>query len=468
MNREQDLEFPIKGTVDTGGRLIAADEDLLQLHRRCGGFEGDSLAVPQLAALCRLSQKLKMPLSRAITAADEDADLNLWVETKPVETGIEIAIVEWIETAGNLISRHHDSGAEMAAETRSWDGKILTDAVLRILSVNIPGDPMASDRLVGKSLLDIFDFSEDIQGLKDISKTLAERQSLDSMIIRLDHGEQDQFLLSAQPLISSIGEYTGYKIALKQAPSQEDEPSLEWLGKTPPVPDEDMLPMLGQSLFDAHLAPAIRKPLGRIIANADTIGTKLEGPLRNDYAGYAKDIAAAGRHLMELVDDLSDLEYVERENFVAAADDIDLVDLAKRVAGLLAVKAADHQIAINTPPEDQTCPAIGEFRRVLQILVNLVGNAIRYSPDGTPIDIEVEQKKNRAIVHVRDHGQGIADDDIGRVFDKFERLGRTGDGGSGLGLFISRRLAEAMGGSLSVTSTLGEGSCFTLSLPGAK
>src|SRR3546814_7210895 len=108
---------------------------------------------------------------------------------------------------------------------------------------------------------------------------------------------------------------------------------------------------------------------------ADTISGQLQGPLRRDYANYASDIAAAGRHLMELVDDLADLQAIERPDFNPVMEDIDLADIARRAAGLLAVKASDHQIRIEAPNADETLPAVGEFRRALQIMVNQIGRA---------------------------------------------------------------------------------------------
>ena len=102
---------------------------------------------------------------------------------------------------------------------------------------------------------------------------------------------------------------------------------------------------------------------------------------------------------------------------------------------------------------------------VAQVLLNLLGNAIRYSPEGSGVWLRVEQDGARARVIVADQGQGLDDEQQARVFGKFERLGRSGDGGSGLGLYISRRLAEAMGGSLTVESARGQGARFILDLP---
>ena len=117
------------------------------------------------------------------------------------------------------------------------------------------------------------------------------------------------------------------------------------------------------------------------------------------------------------------------------------------------------------PSDSEKLPAVAEFRRVLQLLLNLVGNAIRYSPEGSTVRLELSSGEGAARVTVIDQGPGLSAQDQARVFEKFERLGRSGDGGSGLGLYISRRLARAMGGELSVASEPGKGACFTLVVP---
>lgn len=205
--------------------------------------------------------------------------------------------------------------------------------------------------------------------------------------------------------------------------------------------------------------------MDRILANAETIGGELLGPIRENYASYARDIANAARHLTALVEDLSDLEAVERPGFSTAQDDIELGEVARRASGLLALTAADHRMTISLPDTHTYVAAIAELRRVLQIMLNLITNAIRYSPDGTEVWVEVGAEDGFAYLSVSDQGAGVDADDHERIFAKFERLGRTGDGGSGLGLYISRRLARAMGGDLTVAAAKGGGAKFTLRLP---
>ena len=184
------------------------------------------------------------------------------------------------------------------------------------------------------------------------------------------------------------------------------------------------------------------------------------------YSRYAGDIAVAGQHLLELVDDLADLEVIEATDFAPAADRVDLADIARRAAGILGVRARNKGLTIEAPSPDCAVPALAEFRRVLQILLNLIGNAIHYTTENTTIVISAGRNGARAGVSVADRGPGLSTEQQGRVFQKFERLGRSGDGGTGLGLYISRRLAHAMGGDLTVSSAPGEGATFTLEVPG--
>lgn len=236
-----------------------------------------------------------------------------------------------------------------------------------------------------------------------------------------------------------------------------------------PPADQAAAPDVPQTRFDAaigrEIAPVLRQPIARIIANAETIRTQLAGPLAEEYSNYAADIATAGEHLLALIDDLADLEVVEADDFSAAPDKIDLADVARRAAGILGVRAHERGIEIDAPKEGESVPAVGEFRRVLQILLNLLGNALRYAPEGSQVWLRAEAEGGRARIVVADQGGGLSAEQQARAFDKFERLGRSGDGGSGLGLYISRRLARAMDGELTVDSAPGQGARFMLDLP---
>ena len=118
-----------------------------------------------------------------------------------------------------------------------------------------------------------------------------------------------------------------------------------------------------------------------------------------------------------------------------------------------------------TSGSDERLPVTGDFTRALQVLVNLLTNAIRYTPEGGQVWVRLEREGDLAAVIVADQGKGIDPSDQERIFEKFERLDPNEQGGTGLGLYIARRLARAMGGDISVDSAPGQGARFTFTLP---
>ena len=445
------LAQPIKAEVAANGQLLRADLPLLRLHLQAGGREGGYLAIPQLAALAVLSNRLQMRLSRVVRVADDQDDIEMWVEASADGSVAKLAVLSWRNIEPRILPGDEDAERDRHFDALDATFTLLFDGKCRLVRVSGLA-PEGFDwhqigQMAGPVMHSLLSEGGDI-----VASAVSDGKSVDSLPARLHQSAQEVFL-TGRAQLDVTGGIAGYLLSIARAGivAPETPPASEGLSRG--------------ILFGRQLAPALRQPLGRIIANAETMGNALQGPIRENYSVYAKDIANAARHLVALVDDLGDLEAVERPDFSVAPDRIELGDVARRAAGLLALKAADHSIRIITPPEDSNVPAIAEFRRVLQILINLVTNAIRYSPDGTEIRIDVASKDEFAEISVSDQGQGLPIEDWDRVFDKFERLGRTGDGGSGLGLYISRRLARAMKGDLVVGQAEGGGAKFTLTLP---
>ena len=448
MIRDATLAQPVRGGVDRDGRLVFADDALRKLHHRAGGVEGGVLAIPGLAELALLTHRMKMRLSRSVRVADIEENIELWVEASVEGTVAILSIQSWRSSPTRERLSFTDGGTTQL-DTGEGQSILQFDAGLRLISA--------------EGVVAVFLEASDFGCLVDdiFSKIIVDNGKASELehSVRAQTGFTDRILksrsgssisVSGWPKFSENNEFTGYICSFQIIEEKVDA--------RPDTPSSGIL-------FGRQLGPVLRQPLGRIIANAETIGSELNGPIRENYALYAKDIANAARHLVALVDDLGDLEAVERADFTTASDQIELGDVARRVAGLLALKAADHSIRISTPTETQKVPAIAEFRRVIQILLNLVTNAIRYSPDGTELSIDIASLENTSLLTVSDQGAGIAPEDRERVFEKFERLGRSGDGGSGLGLYISRRLARAMGGDLTVDTAANGGAKFILSLP---
>ena len=427
--------------LDADAALLSADPALHALHLRAGGSDGGPLAVPQLATIARLARRLGIVVSRRVTVADEDADIDLWVRAQPEGDRVRLAASGWSEQPA---WRPGSTGtAAMPAGDWRWE----TDASLRLTFLSPDGtDGFDAFAQLGRPVTAVFAFDEAVGGGMPILDALARRRPF-----------RDQ-PATLRP--------TGATVVLEAAIRGDPEGGFAGLvGSARAVDRADVGEKAMPHAFTAGLDRALRAPLARIVANADSISARADGPITDDYADYAADIASAGRHLLGLVDGLVDLQAIERPDFRPAADPIDLADVARRAAGLLAVRAERAGVAIARPAPDIVAPAIGDFGRTLQIMVNLVGNAVRYAPAGSAVAIDVLSEGDVAWATVSDRGHGIAPDDQERVFEKFERIDQSEPSGSGLGLFIARRLARAMGGDLTLRSAPGNGASFTVSLP---
>ena len=446
---------PIRGRVDAQGRLIEADPELAGLHLRAGGEEGGVLALPQVAALARLAARLGIVVSRSVIVADASSDFDLWVRAQPQGETVELSVESWTERPARKPAEAPEAEREADFLRAAADWMWETDEKLHFTSLS-PAAAAAAGKtpadLIGRELTSLFRLREGDRGDFPILTALAEQRRFDDQFAEL-HGAGGEYRLAGVPLIDGRGRFAGFRGSasrtLRSAPA--DYSSAPVLADTP--------------AFGERLDKALRAPLDHIIANAESISAQPEGPLRKDYASYASDIAAAGRHLLALVDDLVDLQAIERPDFKPEADEIDLADVARRAAGLLSVRAAARGVRIGRPADDETLPATGEFKRALQIVMNLITNAIRYSPDGGQVWIRADREGDLVALIVADQGKGIAHEDQGRIFDKFERVDPTEPGGTGLGLYIARRLARAMGGDIAVDSAPGQGARFTFTLP---
>ncbi|GAA0665858.1 signal transduction histidine kinase [Sphingomonas insulae] len=432
-------------TLDGDGLLIAADPALMALNDNAGGAIGATLAVPQLATVARLARRLGILVARGVTVADLDTDLDLWVRVQPEGDGLRMAVSGWREVRPRFVVAAPSSRLVEDGDL-SWE----TDGALRLTFVSIdPARRLGIDAfsLLGQPLTALFALDAVGDGALPILEAVARRKDLREQRAKLRPGDAPM-LLTAQVKQDASGEFAG----------------LTGVARAADVPSVPAVPAISAEFTDG-LDKALRAPLARIIAHADTIHAEAEGPVQQDYVAYASDIANAGRHLLDLVDDLVDLQAVERADFTLTVEPIDLADVARRSAGLLAVRAGNAGVAIARPLPDLRIAASGDFRRALQIMVNLIGNAVRYSPEGGVVTVTAARLGDKAEAIVADQGKGIAPEDQARIFEKFERVDPSEAGGNGLGLYIARRLARAMGGDLTVESAPGDGARFTLTLP---
>ncbi|UZK67121.1 sensor histidine kinase [Sphingomonas sp. M1-B02] len=449
------------GRLDPEGRLTDAESRLIELNERAGGAVGAPLAVPQIATLARLARRLGIAISRNVIAADGDEDLELWVRAEPTDEGVRLEVSGWKPRAGwRAPASEPEREGDFFRSAADWLWE--TDAALRITFLSIEAGArygFDSSAMLGQPLTRLFSLEQDESGNLPILTAVAAQARFDGQKAEL-RGTGRMVRLGASPRTDPGGRFAGFVGATTMID-----------GTAPaPTPDAPLPPLAAPfggfpDSFSQRLDRALRGPLSKIIANANSISAQTEGPVKPDYADYANDIANAGRHLLGLVDDLVDLQAIERDDFTTLQEPIDLADVARRAGGLLAVRAAQSDVRIDKPPIEETFPVTGEFRRALQVLVNLIGNAVRYSPRGGMVWIRLERDGSMAHVIVADQGKGIAKEDQVKIFEKFGRVDPSEPGGSGLGLYIARRLARAMGGDLTVDSAPGMGARFVFTLP---
>jgi signal transduction histidine kinase len=433
----------VTGRIDSAGRLIEADAMLTDLQHEAGSSVGDRLALPQLAAVARLARKLGVGIARPAVVAGRDHDLELWVRAEPDGADVVITIESW--------RRRPPHGPRLEIAARSEDvlpqpkGEWATDAELRIteLSPDLASILGAqTGEAIGQPLTKWLRLMEGDDGAMPLLTAVAARTAFAGQIASSRNGSGQRLVFSGNPVSGADGLFDGFRgraavenVARPEAANEAGNAGMS---------------------IDPALDHALRSPLARIIEAAEGIADRADGPLRSDYAAYAGDISAAAKHLLSVIRAMVDQPPESDAS-------IDLSPLVDEAMGLVQSKAEPRAVTIvrEGPP---TLAAAGEPRAIVQILVNLLGNAIRHSPEGSQVSVILATVDGYASVTVADEGSGIDAADQERIFGKFERVGEGG-GDAGLGLAIARRLASSMAGDVTLVSAPGEGARFTLSLP---
>jgi signal transduction histidine kinase/ActR/RegA family two-component response regulator len=231
--------------------------------------------------------------------------------------------------------------------------------------------------------------------------------------------------------------------------------------------DEALKATQAKNAFLSSTSHELRTPLNSIVGFAQLLLLSDLSDRNHEGAGYILD---AGRHLLSLINELIDIARIESGDLSLSLEPVWVLPLVEEISQLMGPLAAERSITIVRQCAGPAPAAYADRQRFSQVLMNLLSNAVKYNRHGGTITITCqEQGTSDTSVVVADTGQGLSPDDLDRVFFPFERLGaeQTETEGTGIGLPLAKALTQAMGGQLSASSVVGEGSAFTLTLPRA-
>ena len=223
--------------------------------------------------------------------------------------------------------------------------------------------------------------------------------------------------------------------------------------------------MRHRNRFYASMSHELRTPINAIIGYNDLMLTGVYGEPGPEQAVALERVRQSANHLLELVNDVLDLSKIEAGKLTIAPETIRVAELIDDLGSTMQPLADANGVEVRLHAGGR-CDAsfVSDPRRLRQIVMNLLSNAIRYG-GGKPVDVRCSVHEGWLRVDVEDRGPGIPKQEIERIFDEFVQVGTPSEGGTGLGLPIGRALAHALGGTLTATSTLGKGSTFTLRVP---
>ncbi|MGA8192769.1 MAG: PAS domain-containing sensor histidine kinase, partial [Acetobacteraceae bacterium] len=223
-----------------------------------------------------------------------------------------------------------------------------------------------------------------------------------------------------------------------------------------------------KSEFLANMSHELRTPLNAIIGFSELIHDQPFGAIGPNYVEYATDINAAGHHLLDVINDVLDLSKIEAGRYELANEIVELGVVVRSCIAMLKPRAADGGVRIDNAANGMRVALRGDARALKQIVLNLLANAVKFTPNGGAVSLRIEHAVAGVGLVVTDTGIGIEAGALQSLCEPFQQADASINrkfGGSGLGLAISRKLLALHGATLTIESTLGQGTTVRVNFP---
>jgi PAS domain S-box-containing protein len=334
---------------------------------------------------------------------------------------------------------------------QQWFESILTGIPDAILVVEhdecVRQSNLAAEQMLGYS-------AEELEGMR-LEELFSEQQRSSGLVdryLKRKDGTTVPVSYKAEPLVNASQEWSGWVVVLHDL---EELLSAESAKQASKAKDE----------FLASMSHELRTPLTTIIGNSEVLA---ESPLNDDQRDLLRAIELCSRRQLALVNDILDLSKIESGKFEINRAPFDLLQLIDEIAHIFSAKAQGTMLEFVVKQETRfEYQLLGDMQRIGQVLINLLGNAFKFASEGE-VTLRVWEEQEQLHLTVSDQGIGMSQEVLERLFRPFEQADGTISrrfGGTGLGLHISKVLAELMGGEITVDSVEGEGSSFQLTIP---